>query len=78
MSCDHFERYNDLIRSLVLEILQFRHILGVVAMSHQKKPMRGHFPSAVYDINDENLCFRSNDNFLAGCEKNFGPVDNPI
>ena len=47
-------------------------------MSHQKKPMRGHFPSAVYDINDENLCFRSNDNFLAGCEKNFGPVDNPI
>ena len=32
--------------------------------------MRGHFPSAVYDINDENLCFRSNDNFLAGCDKN--------
>ena len=39
-------------------------------MSHQKKPMRGHFPSAVYDINDENLCFRSNDNFLAGSDKN--------
>ena len=39
---------------------------GVVAMSHQKKPI----PSAVYDINDENLRFRSNDNFLAGSDKN--------
>ena len=53
-----------------LRYCNFVIFLGVVAMSHQKKPMRGHFPSVVYDINDENLCFRSNDNFLAGSDKN--------